>query len=83
MLGLGLFAPPITKSVSDEEFRTTHEQALASTISYLKDGWIAALRSAVRLSLKEVGKGWYNLLETSTEVSWSWPIKPNEPPGPK
>lgn len=35
---------------------------------FLKDSWIATLRAAIRTSLRDVGKGWYNLHETNWEV---------------
>ena len=41
---------------------------LASTVTYLKESWTSALKSAVKSSLKEIGKGWFNLNETRTEV---------------
>ena len=68
VLGMSLFATGYTKSVSDEEFRATQEQALSATVSYLRDTWTKALKDAVKTSLKDVGKGWFNLYETSTEV---------------
>ena len=35
---------------------------------FLKDGWLSTLRSAIRSSLTESGKGWFNLEETNWEV---------------
>ena len=68
VVGLSLFATSMTKSVSDEEYKAAQDAALTTTVSYLKEAWTSTLKSAVRNSLKEVGKGWFNLNETSTEV---------------
>jgi len=35
---------------------------------YLKDSWIATLRVGVRTSLRDVGRGWFNLHESDWEV---------------
>ena len=56
------------QSVLQDEYESSQAQALATTTSYLKDTWSSALKSAVKTSLKEVGKGWFNLAETSRDV---------------
>ena len=68
VIGLSLFTTALTKSASDEEFKAAQDMALATTVTYIKDTWTSALKSAIKNSLKEVGKGWFNLNETSTEV---------------
>ena len=35
---------------------------------FLKDSWLTTLRAAVRTSLRDIGKGWFNLEETNWEV---------------
>ena len=35
---------------------------------FLKDSWITTLRAAIRTSLRDVGKGWFNIHETNWEV---------------
>ena len=35
---------------------------------FLKDSWITTLRNAIRTSLRDVGKGWFNIHETNWEV---------------
>ena len=35
---------------------------------FLKDSWITTLRAAIRTSLRDVGKGWFNIHETNFEV---------------
>ena len=68
VVSLSLFTTAYTKSVTDEEYKTTQDAALLATKSYLTDTWSSAIKSAVRNSLKEVGKGWFNLNETVSEV---------------
>ena len=68
VLNLSLYTTGYTKSVTDEEFKASQEMGLASTVTYLKESWTSALKSAVKSSLKEIGKGWFNLNETRTEV---------------
>lgn len=33
--------------------------------NYLKDTWCVTLRNSIRISFKDVGKGWFNLGEAS------------------
>lgn len=35
---------------------------------FLKDTWISTLRAAIRTSLRDVGKGWFNLDESNWAV---------------
>ena len=35
---------------------------------FLKDSWLTTLRASVRSSLRDIGKGWFNLEETNWEV---------------
>jgi len=35
---------------------------------FLKDSWITTLRAAIRTSLRDVGKGWFNLHESNWNV---------------
>lgn len=35
---------------------------------FLKDSWISTLKVAMRGSLRDMSKGWYNLYETNWEV---------------
>jgi len=35
---------------------------------FLRDGWLNTLRTAIRSSLLDVGKGWFNMDERSWEV---------------
>ena len=35
---------------------------------FLKDSWISTLRNAIRTSLRDVGKGWFNIHEKNFQV---------------
>ncbi|PIK41737.1 putative dynein heavy chain 1, axonemal [Apostichopus japonicus] len=65
---MSLFHVPMTKYLRLEEFEQTQSQASSQVQLFLKDSWIATLRAAIRTSLRDVGKGWYNLHETNWEV---------------
>ena len=67
-LTLQLYNTNFTKSIGVEEFEQTQAATLLTTIEYLKLTWSAALKNGVKASLKEVGKGWYNLNEKVSEV---------------
>jgi dynein heavy chain len=57
-----------TKIVKIEEFEQTQTSALQNVKGGLKDGWITVLKNIVKTGFKEVGKGWYNMMESNTEV---------------
>ncbi|XP_077133083.1 dynein axonemal heavy chain 1 isoform X2 [Ranitomeya variabilis] len=65
---MSLFHSTLTKCVRLEEFEQTQSQAFSQVQLFLKDGWVSTLKSAVRSSLRDVGKGWYDLSECSWEV---------------
>ena len=58
----------VSKSVRLEEFEGLQNSAMVQINHYLKDAWVANLKTAVQSSLSHVGKGWYNLEETNREV---------------
>ena len=68
VLQLQLYNTAFSKSVGADEYEQTQAAALATTVEYLKQTWSSALKSGVKSSLKEVGKGWYNLNEKVSEV---------------
>ncbi|XP_074644244.1 dynein axonemal heavy chain 1-like [Tubulanus polymorphus] len=65
---MSLFHVPTTKSMRIEEFEQTQSQATSQVSLFLKDSWITTLRAAIRTSLRDVGKGWFNIHETNWEV---------------
>lgn len=66
--GMSLFHIPTAKHLKIEEFEQTQSQATSQVSLFLKDTWINTLRAAIRTSLRDVGKGWFNLHETNWEV---------------
>ncbi|XP_043932324.1 dynein axonemal heavy chain 1 [Protopterus annectens] len=65
---MSLFHVTLTKSIRLEEFEQTQSQSYAQVQLFLKDSWITTLKNAVRYSLRDVRKGWYNLHESNWEV---------------
>ena len=63
-----LFHVPTAKHMRLEEFEQTQSQVTSQVSLLLKDSWITTLRNAIRTSLRDVGKGWFNLHETNWEV---------------
>lgn len=62
------FKTTFGKSVKLEEFQFVQNNLLNNTISYLKEQWTMHVKNHVRVSFKDVGKGWFNLKEQSSEV---------------
>ncbi|XP_051777061.1 dynein axonemal heavy chain 1 [Erpetoichthys calabaricus] len=68
VVGMSLFHVNLNKCTRLEEFEQIQSQCYAQVQLFLKDSWINTLKATVRSSLREVGKGWYNLTETRWEV---------------
>ncbi|XP_068109284.1 dynein axonemal heavy chain 1 [Hyperolius riggenbachi] len=65
---MSLFHSTLTKCVRLEEFEQTQSQTFSQVQLFLKDSWVSTLKNAIRSSLREVGKGWYDLTECNWEV---------------
>nr|XP_034961987.1 dynein heavy chain 1, axonemal isoform X3 [Zootoca vivipara] len=65
---MSLFHSTLTKYGRLEEFEQIQKQTFSQVSMFLKDTWINTLKIAVRSSLRDIGKGWYNLYETKWEV---------------
>ncbi|XP_075039903.1 dynein axonemal heavy chain 1 [Mixophyes fleayi] len=65
---ISLFHSNLTKGVRLEEFEQMQSQSFSQVQLFLKDSWVSTLKNAVRISLREVGKGWYDLSERNWEV---------------
>ncbi|MEE6511728.1 hypothetical protein FKM82_018461 [Ascaphus truei] len=65
---MSLFHSNLTKCIRLEEFEQTQSQTFSQVQLFLKDSWISTLKNAVRSSLRDVGKGWYDLHECNWEV---------------
>ncbi|XP_072845880.2 dynein axonemal heavy chain 1 isoform X2 [Pogona vitticeps] len=65
---MSLFHSTLTKYGRLEEFEQIQTQTFSQISMFLKDTWINTLKIAVKSSLRDIGKGWYNLYETKWEV---------------
>ncbi|GAB1605522.1 hypothetical protein Ahia01_000834300 [Argonauta hians] len=65
---MSLFHVPTTKPLKIDEFEQTQSQATSQISLFLKDSWISTLRAAIRTSLRDIGKGWFNIHESNWEV---------------
>ncbi|XP_066453022.1 dynein axonemal heavy chain 1 isoform X2 [Eleutherodactylus coqui] len=65
---MSLFHSTLTKCVRLEEFEQTQSQTFSQVQLFLKDSWVSTLKNAIRSSLRDVGKGWYDLNECNWEV---------------
>ncbi|XP_026529026.1 dynein heavy chain 1, axonemal [Notechis scutatus] len=65
---MSLFHSTLTKYGRLETFEQIQTQTFSQISMFLKDTWINTLKIAVRSSLRDIGKGWYNLYETKWEV---------------
>jgi len=63
-----LLAPISSKTIKLEEFENTQSQSISLGVQTLKEGWLTSMKNGVRNSLREVGKGWFNLEESKREV---------------
>ncbi|XP_074169160.1 dynein axonemal heavy chain 1 isoform X1 [Rhinolophus sinicus] len=65
---MSLFHSTLSKYSRLEEFEQIQTQSFSQVQMFLKDSWISTLKVAMRSSLRDMSKGWYNLYETSWEV---------------
>ncbi|PRP75973.1 hypothetical protein PROFUN_01689 [Planoprotostelium fungivorum] len=65
---ISLFNIKITKSVRIEEFEQTQTQTFTQEIQYIKESLLNSLKNGIKVSLKDVGKGWFNLKENRMEL---------------
>ncbi|MEW5308986.1 MAG: hypothetical protein WDW38_000903 [Sanguina aurantia] len=68
VLKMCFFNTHFTKSSRLEEMEQGQMQSIDTVGNYLKDTWVVTLRSAIRTSFKDVGKGWFNLAESNMET---------------
>jgi dynein heavy chain len=68
VLKFELFNTRPTKVLKPEEFEQLQMQAISYVSQQLKDVWLLSLKNGIKNSLKEVGKGWFNLNEKRQEV---------------
>ncbi|XP_023289892.1 dynein heavy chain 1, axonemal [Orussus abietinus] len=59
--GMNLFVQSSTKSLVLFEFEAQQNQTSGTLIKYLKEPWLEKITQSVRMCLRDVGKGWFNL----------------------
>ncbi|KAH1168316.1 dynein axonemal heavy chain 1 [Mauremys mutica] len=65
---MSLFHSTLSKYGRLEEFEQIQTQTFTQVQMFLKDTWINTLKIAVKSSLREIGKGWYNLYQSNWGV---------------
>uniref|UniRef100_A0A8C5KDU7 Dynein axonemal heavy chain 1 n=1 Tax=Jaculus jaculus TaxID=51337 RepID=A0A8C5KDU7_JACJA len=65
---MSLFHSSLSKYSRLEEFEQIQSQTFSQVQMFLKDSWVSTLKVAMRSSLRDMSKGWYNLYETNWEV---------------
>ena len=63
-----LFNVYFSKSQRLEDFEQSQKQAIAGAVNQIKEVWVNAIKGTLLKSFKDVGKGWFNLHETSHEI---------------
>ena len=63
-----MFVVNFQKTVRFDEFETLQGAVLQQMLGFIRDNWVPALKSDIRNSLKDVGKGSFNLQETNREI---------------
>ncbi|WIA31960.1 hypothetical protein OEZ86_002815 [Tetradesmus obliquus] len=63
-----LFNTYSSKSVRLDEFEQVQIAATDAVANHLRDNWAATIKSIIKTSFKDVGKGWYNLAESNFET---------------
>ena len=68
LLNLNLLHTHFSKPATIDEFIEAQTRTIDSAAEYLRDKWANTIRNAIKHSLRDVGKGWYNLGERDIEV---------------
>ncbi|XP_041969812.1 dynein axonemal heavy chain 1-like [Aricia agestis] len=55
------------RNVSLQEFDTIQQQATTTTLKYLNITWLNSTAHAIKMSFRDVGKGWFNIYEKKWE----------------
>lgn len=65
---VGFLNSSITKTGRLDEFEHVQNTAITSFATMLQESWVVTVKNHINSCLKNVGKGWFNLKETSKEV---------------
>lgn len=58
---MNLFSVHHGKQVRLHEFEEQQAQATVTVVKYLREPWLEKITQAVRMCLRDIGKGWFNL----------------------
>ena len=58
---MSLFDSNYGKSLSLDEFKAQQMQSISNLLKYLKEPWLKKIVQSIRLCLRDVGKGWFDL----------------------
>ncbi|KAK9309948.1 hypothetical protein QLX08_000576 [Tetragonisca angustula] len=65
---MNLFATSYGKQIKLSEFEDLQNQVTTTLIKYLKEPWLEKITQSVRMCLRDLGKGWFNLEQKYHEV---------------
>ncbi|KMQ95378.1 dynein heavy chain axonemal [Lasius niger] len=65
---MNLFIPNYGKSIYLSEFKSQQHQETGTVIKYLKETWVEKITQSVRLCLRDIGKGWFDLEQRRHDV---------------
>jgi len=65
---MNLFIPTYGKSIHLSEFKSQQHQETSTVIKYMKETWVEKITQSVRLCLRDVGKGWFDLEQRRHDV---------------
>ncbi|XP_072745723.1 dynein axonemal heavy chain 1 [Anoplolepis gracilipes] len=65
---MNLFIPIYGKSIYLSEFESQQRQETGIVIKYLKETWVEKITQSVRLCLRDIGKGWFDLEQRRHDV---------------
>lgn len=68
VLKMHMFNLFLNKVLRLEEFEQLQTQACDQVALYLKDTWTTTMKNVIKSTFRDVGKGWFNLLETKMET---------------
>ncbi|XP_011146850.2 dynein heavy chain 1, axonemal-like, partial [Harpegnathos saltator] len=68
VLGMTLFVSNYGKSMPLLEFELHQNLETGTVIKYLKESWLERITQSVRMCLRDLGKGWFNLEQRNHKI---------------
>lgn len=65
---MNLFVQNYGKSMQLSEFESQQQQETGTVIKYLKEMWLEKITQSVRLCLRDIGQGWFDLEQKNHDV---------------